>query len=329
MLTPTDLRGLYAILPTPATPGADRADAVDTVDLDATTRVVDRLISDGASGILALGTTGECATLTRREYDAFVDHLLSTVRRRVPTFVGATALGTHEVIERLRFARDLGADGTLLGLPMWQPLTLEMAVAYYRSVSEALPDLAIMVYANTRAFRFDFSPAFWAAVADQAPTVMSAKFSRPDELLPALEAAKGRINFLPNEGAAYRFAELAPEAMTGCWATAASMGPEPVLALMNAILARDMERAKRVDVDIQWAAEPFKAITKQPEIFASYNIQLEKVRINAAGYCDAGPIRPPYDRVPEELASAARECAARWVRLRKKYEAPAHVAALV
>lgn len=323
MLTARDFRGLYAIVPTPARAGAERWDAVDTVDLDETARLVERLIADGASGLIALGTTGECATLTRREYESFGDCLLATVRGRVPTFVGTSALGTHEVVERMRFIGERGADGTLLGLPMWQPLTLEMAVEFYGAIAEAFPDLAVMVYANTRAFRFEFPPAFWEAVVDRAPTVTSAKFSRPDELLAAQAAARGRIHFMPNEGAAYRFAQLSPETTTACWATAASMGPEPALALMEAILRRDWGRAKTIDGEIAWASETFKAMTKSPELFASYNIQLEKLRIGAAGYCEPGPIRPPYHVVPEEYAKAARECGRRWATLRARYAAAA------
>ncbi|HLY64735.1 MAG TPA: dihydrodipicolinate synthase family protein, partial [Chloroflexota bacterium] len=289
---------------------------------DETERLLNRLIEDGATGIIALGTTGECATLIREDYEAFVDCLLSTVNRRVPTFVGASALGLHEVVRRLRFIRERGANGTLLGMPQWQPLTVDMAVEYYATVSEAFPDLDLMVYANSRAFRFDYTPEFWGRVIEKAPTIMSAKFSNPGSLLACLEASKGRVHFLPNEGAALRFAELSPDTTTACWATAASMGPQPALALMDAILAKDWERAKAVNTDLKWASEPVAPIVGNAELFASYNIQVEKIRINAAGYSNAGPIRPPYQVVPNDIAEASRECGRRWAEICKKY-APA------
>src|SRR6476661_4951495 len=105
MLRPTDLRGVYAIIPTPAKDGADRWDAVNTVDLEETERVVNALVRDGADGLIVLGTTGECATVTNDEYEAFVDCILATMNKRIPTFVGTTALGTHEVVRRTRFAQ--------------------------------------------------------------------------------------------------------------------------------------------------------------------------------------------------------------------------------
>jgi len=183
MLTAKEFHGLWAIIPTPSKPGADRADAVDTVDLDETARVINALIKDGSDALIVLGTTGECATLTRQEYEAFVDTVLSTVNKRIPCFVGTTALGTHEVVYRTRFAQEHGADGILLGLPMWQPLRVDQAVEYYRSVGELFPKLAIQVYGNPRAFRFAFPPEFWAAVVKAVPNITSAKYSRPKALL--------------------------------------------------------------------------------------------------------------------------------------------------
>jgi len=319
MLSARDFNGLWSIIPTPSTPNADRADALDSVDLAETARVVDALIVDGSDGLIVLGTTGECATLTRPEYEAFVDTVLATVNKRIPCFIGTTALGTHEVVYRTRFAQDHGADGILLGLPMWQPLTVEMAVEYYRSVGELFPKLAIQVYGNPRAFRFAFPPEFWAAVTKAVPSITSAKYSRPKALLESQAAANGKVHFLPNDGGVMEFVELAPETTTACWSTAASMGPEPALAQIRAIQAHDLERAKAIAADLKWTREPIKSIVADADLFASYNIQLEKTRIGMAGYCKAGPLRPPYNVYPQEYHALFQANADRWRQLCEKY----------
>jgi dihydrodipicolinate synthase/N-acetylneuraminate lyase len=318
-MRPNDFRGVYAIIPTPSKDNADRWDAVDTVDLQETERVVNALIRDGVNGLIILGTTGECATITNPEYDAFTDCVLATVRKRIPTFVGTTALGTHEVVRRTRFAHERGADGILLGLPMWQPLTLEMAVEFYRTISEGFPKMGIMVYGNGRAFRFPFPPEFWSRVVEVAPSLIAAKYSRPQALMAALEASKGRVHFLPHDGGLSKFAELSPATTTACWSTAASMGPEPVLAQMKAQLANDAVALKAIAADLSWVREPIKEITADADLFAAYNIQLEKIRIQAAGYCKAGPIRPPYNVMPDDLVAKVHVHAQRWAQLREKY----------
>ena len=101
MISANDLRGALAIMPTPAKEGAERLDATNTVDLDETARLAESLVRDGANGIMALGTMGECATTSQSDYEAYVDCLLKTVRGRIPTFVGTTALGGHEIARRI------------------------------------------------------------------------------------------------------------------------------------------------------------------------------------------------------------------------------------
>jgi hypothetical protein len=97
------------------------------------------------------------------------------------------------------------------------------------------------------------------------------------------------------------------------------MGPEPVLAQMRALLANDADTLKKIAVDLAWAREPIKELSTNPDLFATYNIQMEKIRIEAAGYCKAGPIRPPYNVMPENYAECARENARRWRQLCEKY----------
>jgi trans-o-hydroxybenzylidenepyruvate hydratase-aldolase len=317
MLRANDMRGVYAIMPTPSTDDAAEVDAVATIEMHESARLVDCLVRDGVNGVVILGTTGEIATITPTEYHTFVDCILSTVRDRVPVFVGCTALGTHEIVERARFAQSLGAAGIMLGLPMWQPLTTEMAVNFYAGISAALPALPIMVYANSRAFRNDFGVELWRGLAECAPTVISAKFSNPATFVACHEASQGRINLMPHDSAALQYDRLVPGAVTACWSTSSSMGPEPSLAMMNALLAGDYARAEAVTRDLHWAGETIRPFIRDEATFTTYNIQIEKTRFSTSGYCRPGPIRPPYGYMPPQIISAAHEVGRRWAQLRR------------
>ncbi|MFN4281577.1 MAG: dihydrodipicolinate synthase family protein [Alphaproteobacteria bacterium] len=321
MISAQDMHGMYAIIATPARENVDRLDATDTIDFAESERLINNLIRDGATGLIVLGTTGECATLSTPDYESFVDCVLDTVSRRVPTFVGATAMGGHEVARRLRFIQDRGATGSLLGLPMWQPLTTKAAIDYYAAVSDVFPELAIMAYANARAFRYGFPLEFWSEVAKAAPTVTSAKYSRAAGLGELIAATKGRIHFMPNEMVVHEFYKISPKTTTACWATASGMNPLPAVALMRAIAANNAQAIDTLAAAIAWANEPIMPMVENPELFAQYNIQVEKTRINAAGYSKCGPIRPPYQDFPEEHAGPARECGKRWASICAAYKA--------
>ncbi|MEU9241461.1 dihydrodipicolinate synthase family protein [Streptomyces sp. NPDC048385] len=321
MITAAEINGMYGIIPTPALPGAERLDALDTVDVDETARVVDQLVRDGVSGIIALGTTGECPALNEDDFDVVVDTVVEAVAGRVPTFVGATGAGGHGTARRLRKVAASGATGALLGLPMWQPLTTEMAVDYFAQASEAFPDLALMVYANARAFRYTYPVEFWQGLSAEAPTVTSAKVSRAPQLERMLEVTGEQVNFIPSDMVVHDFAARAPKTTTACWATAAGMGPEPSIALMEALTRGDAEAAEQAVADIAWANEPLAPLFADQEVFASYNTQIEKARIAAAGYCRPGPARSPYHHLPQEYAAASAECGERWRELRARLAA--------
>jgi dihydrodipicolinate synthase/N-acetylneuraminate lyase len=198
---------------------------------------------------------------------------------------------------------------------------VEAAVQFYRELSDAFPKVAIMVYANMRAFRFSFPDEFWQAVIQVAPTVVSAKYAQPRDLRKLIRITEGRVNIVPNEMSMARFFEESPETTICCWATAASMGPKPTIALMRAVERRDSEVVKRISAALDWANEPILPIISNPEIFAQFNIQMEKYRINAAGYCNAGPVRSPYAAMPEDFAEFSRECGRRWAVLNREMAA--------
>ena len=238
MLTKDDIKGVAAMVPTPCKENGEGWDVTDSVNLDETARMTENYIRDGIGVIAACGTTGECAALLWEEKRAFVDAIVQINRKRVPVFAGATALGTKETIQQMRGLKDVGADGAFVGLPLWQTPTIENAVQFYADLGEAVPDMPILVYANARVFKSDFPTAFWERLAHKARTVIVTKmFYSHANLLDDLRVAGRQINFMPGESAIYAAYRMARPRITAIWSSGMTcMGPEPVVALANAIL---------------------------------------------------------------------------------------------
>lgn len=312
-----DIRGAWAIIPTPARPGAADWRSANTVDLDETARAVEALIAAGIDGILSLGTFGEGASLTWEEKRAFMAAVVDTNRGRVPFFGGTTALGTRETVSQTRAALDIGVDGTMLGLPMWCRADLPTAVQFYRDVAEACPDAAICVYANVEAFKFDFPRAFWKQVSE-IPQVVAAKYLTIAQLFTDLQLTGGRIRFLTTDGDHYAAARIDPEQCVAFWSSGACCGPAPALRLRdevrNAAGSGKWSEAKRLATEVKAAIAPLFPRGDMAE-FAKYNIGLEKARIDAAGWMKAGPCRPPYHVVPDEYLAGARRAGVAWAQL--------------
>jgi trans-o-hydroxybenzylidenepyruvate hydratase-aldolase len=329
-LTVDEVHGAWAIIPTPAHANASDWRQQNTVDLDETARMVDRLVDSGVDGILSLGTFGECATLTWEEKSDFMKVIVDTVRGRVPYFCGTTSLNTREAVRQTQAARDIGVDGTMLGLPMWCLCDTPTAVQFYRDVAEACPQMAICIYANPEAFKYDFPRPFWKQVAE-IPQVVSAKYLGIAQIAADLRLTKGKIRFLATDNNYYAMARIDPEQNTAFWSGGAMCGPEPVLRLRDNVLkakqSGNWQEAKRVADEIAGTLLPLFPKGSFAE-FSKYNIGLEKVRMTAAGWVKPGPCRPPYHVLPPEYVAGAEQSGRLWADLAARYrnEVPAAAA---
>lgn len=315
MLTASDITGLVALPATPCLPDIEWSDeAANSVDLDEGARVARTLVADAVGSIALCGTTGEGAALLWSEKESFFRAVIDAVAGDVPVWCGTTALGTREAVRQMKAVRLMGGTGALVGLPMWQTPTLTNAVRFFADLSHAVPDLPVMVYANSLFFKFDFGPDFWAAVRNQAPTVVAAKMGFVTEA--QLDAAGPAISLVAGEGGTlsglYR---MRPEAVTAAWATSAAMGPEPWVAFLDAHRKGDATAALQIMDDIDSVPLGIPDFAG----FPSFNTAWEKVRINAAGYMRCGEPRPPYTDLPADWVESAQANAAAWRALRSKY----------
>jgi trans-o-hydroxybenzylidenepyruvate hydratase-aldolase len=319
MLTAGDIRGVTAMIPTPCKEGAGGWDVPDSVDLEETARMTEKLIQAGIGSIAACGTTGECAALMWEEKRDFIDTIVQTAKKRVPVFAGATALGTKEIVRQMRGLKDVGADGSFVGLPLWQTPTFENATQFFADLAEACPDVPIMVYGNAMFFKSDFPTELWAGIAQRGRTVITTKIAYPIEHIQEdLEVAGHQINFQPGQSHVYHAYKKVGKRITAFWSTSVAMGPEPTIALMDAILKGDDAQVEAVWEDLS-ALPPPVPRGEFPEGFPRYNAQVNKVFTNAAGYVKSGPMRAPYRDLPEHWQKQAELHAAAWSKLRQKY----------
>jgi hypothetical protein len=140
-------------------------------------------------------------------------------------------------------------------------------------------------------------------------------------LLEDLRVASHRINFMPGESSVYAAYKMAGRKITAVWSSGgAGMGPEPMVALADAILGDDSKRVEEIWEDIHSVprgAPPGEWVAGFPQ----FNIQVNRYQANAAGYIQAGPSRAPYrlSDLPESWRRASDLRAKAWTDLRKKY----------
>lgn len=316
-VTPADITGIVGILPTPSTPDAGHWSCAQSVDLDATAAMAERVVAGGIRILMTGGSFGEGASLTEEEHVLFTATLAGTLRGRALLFAGATTLNTRDTIARARRLVGCGADGLFLGRPMWMALDRPGILAFYRDVAEALPGVPIIVYDNQFAFKGKIDTETHAALSE-IPEVVATKHIGGPSLAADLAAVAGRMRVLPIDAAWPALARAFPEEATACWTGNAADGPEPLAALARAVAARDFDRADRIAARMAWAqAAMFPG--GRLENFVDYNVPIAHGRLEGSGLVRSGPPRPPYHLAPPGHVEGGRETGRRWAVLRAEF----------
>ncbi len=318
MMTVEQMVGTVGVLPTPATPDAERWDATQTVNLGETERMVAAIVGGGIEILMTTATFGEVASLTWEELRAFADCVIRTAAPR-PVFVGVTTLNTRDTIERARTLVDMGAAGIFAGRPMLMKLDDRQIVRYYHDLAAALPGVPIIVYDNAGTFRGKISIDVYRELAATIPEIIAARQAGGRETYDDVESLGDRIRFMVNDKSWYPLARRYPDRALACWSGNVACGPGAVVALSRAILGRDWERAEAIAQKLEWAAETMYPSGTHDGAFSDYSIQLCHIRLQAAGFIDPGPCRPPYIGVPEQYVAGAEEVGRRLRQLHEQY----------
>lgn len=115
------------------------------VDYDALTNLIEEQIAAGIDGLVAVGTTGESATLDVPEHMQVIRHVVGVTRGRVPVIAGAGGNATAEAIALTRASEQAGADALLQVTPYYNRPTQEGLYRHYAAIARSTR-LPIVVY---------------------------------------------------------------------------------------------------------------------------------------------------------------------------------------
>jgi len=102
-------------------------------------------VKAGVAGVLAAGSTGEAASLSDSEWERVVATVVAEARGRVPVMVGCGTNSTAKSLPRLKLARKLGADASLVVAPYYVKPTQEGLYRHFRALHDAV-DLPMVLY---------------------------------------------------------------------------------------------------------------------------------------------------------------------------------------
>lgn len=107
-----------------------------SVDYEALGRLIDFQIGAGINALVAVGTTGESATLEYAEQKEVIQFTVERVAGRVPVIAGAGTNNTLHVLENVRNACEAGADALLVVTPYYNKATQNGLIAHFTAVAD-------------------------------------------------------------------------------------------------------------------------------------------------------------------------------------------------
>lgn len=132
------IQGSIVALVTPMTEDGQ----VDEISLR---NLIEFHIDQGTDGLVAVGTTGESATLDEDEHCHLIEFTVQCVAKRIPVIAGTGANCTREAIALTRRAKQAGADACLLVTPYYNKPTQEGLYLHYKAIAEAV-DIPQILY---------------------------------------------------------------------------------------------------------------------------------------------------------------------------------------
>jgi len=132
------LQGSFVALVTPML-------ADGSLDFNALEELIDWQIESGTNGIVAVGTTGESATVSVKEHLKILEKTIDFVRGRVPVVAGTGANSTQEAIELSQKAAELGADYALLVTPYYNKPNQEGLFQHFIKIADSV-DISQILY---------------------------------------------------------------------------------------------------------------------------------------------------------------------------------------
>ncbi|MDI3326031.1 4-hydroxy-tetrahydrodipicolinate synthase [Pontibacterium granulatum] len=231
------ITGSLVALVTPMTSNGD-------IDWDALDKVVDLHLDKGTDAIVAVGTTGESATLDCDEHCQVIKRVIKRVGGKIPVIAGTGANATKEAIELTREAKEAGADACLLVTPYYNKPTQEGLYQHFKAIAEAV-DIPQILYNVPGRTACDMLPETVARLA-VIPNIVGIKEATGD-----LERAKQVIDSVPADFAVYSGDDgTAPELMllggVGNISVTANVAPAEMAELCKLAIAGQAEETREL-----------------------------------------------------------------------------------
>lgn len=216
------------------------------LDLDAYGRLIDYQLASGTHGIVPCGCTGEAATLSHDEQKEIIRFAVERVGGRVPVIAGTGSNNTREAIGLTAYAKEVGADASLLITPYYNKPTPAGQIAHYTTIATEV-DLPVMLYNVPGRTGTKMDPATIAEL-NRHPNIVSIKEACGSVDQVSQIISRCDINVVSGDD--NLTLPMMAVGARGVVSVAANIVPDRVAALCDAFDAGNLEEARNIHYEL-------------------------------------------------------------------------------
>jgi dihydrodipicolinate synthase/N-acetylneuraminate lyase len=211
--------------------------------------LADFLIAAGVHARFLLGSFGQGPVMRADQRKRYAEVIIKRVRGRVPVIVHVGTADAYSTAELGLHAKSLGCDAIAVVGPYYYSDHTEYEIMEHFKEVGARVKMPMIIYNNPPYSGYDITPPMMLRLKEQVPEIFGAKISAD-----SLETALSYLAQLPSDFSIFGLASsLMPGALYGMRGTIVPPWvayPELAVSLWNALEAKDLEQALRVQMKI-------------------------------------------------------------------------------
>ncbi len=211
------------------------------LDLVALKKLVDWHITEGSTGLVPVGTTGESPTLSHAEHQRVIEEVVAAAAGRVPVIAGAGSNNTVEGISLIRHAEKVGAAAALVVTPYYNKPTQAGLIAHYTALHDCC-QLPIVIYNIPPRSVIDMTPETMGQLA-KLPRIIGVKDATGKIERVSMQRAACGTDFIQLSGEDATALGFNAHGGVGCISVTANVAPKLCAEFQEATLRGDYAKA--------------------------------------------------------------------------------------
>jgi len=281
--------GAYTAMVTPF-------DKKDRLDEDGLRENVKFQIKKGINGLVPVGSTGECSTLSYEEHNQVIEVVVDAAKGKVPVLAGTGSNSTWEAIMLTKHAKEVGADGALLVVPYYNKPTQAGLYAHFKKLAEEV-DIPQVIYNIPSRTVVNMLPETMAKLA-KLKNIVGVKEASGDikQAAKIIELTRGE-DFSVISGNDSDTLAIMKLGGVGIISVASNIVPDKVVKIVESFRSGDVKTAEKIDREL---LPLYKAL------FIETNPGPVKMAMNWMGMA-AGGVRLPLVELEQENQKKLRK----------------------